>query len=379
MTHVAYFEPRYIPEAPHVWAVQGGSRYPSILGDLKSRARISVLMSELPPAEDPHRLRLEHDFGVAFHHFDTIDDAREAAHPTMLADYRDAIADHAPDIVSTLNGQMIGHNFALARAARAEGVDYVYRLAGNDLASRGAVYEAEGRPFFDSALHAGLVAQDRYAMEVARTIVVMGETERLRAAAMTTAPEKIAICRRGVDLEAFTPAVDAPARCDRFLFVGRNSAEKGISLLERAAVEAAERRPAISISFAGDFAPRDAGPRRYIGFVPSEELPALYREHHALVLAASSEGFPQVVMEAMACGLPAILPRALFEADFANATETRLIDLSVEKIAEAMISLHDDPAHYAVMRRAALTRSRSDFDARINRSFYARALVGEAG
>lgn len=378
MTHIVFFEPRYLPEAPQVWAVQGGGRYPSILGDLKSRARISVLMSELPPADDPHRLRLEAEFGVAFLPFQTIDDAREAAHPSMLADYRDAIAENSPDIVSTLNGQMIGYNFALARAARAEGVDYVYRLAGNDLASRGAVHEAEGRPFFGTALNAGLAAQDRYAMEVARTVIVMGETERARAAAMTSDPTKIAVCRRGVDLAHFSPPKTAPERCHRFLFVGRNSAEKGIGLLERAAAIAAHERPGITVSFVGDFAPRDAGCCRYFGFVGHDALPALYREHHALVAAASSEGFPQVVMEAMACGLPAIVPRALFDADFADGVEARLVPLVAEEIAAAMVALHDDPATFAAMREAAVARARVDFDESVNRPIYARALLGEA-
>ncbi|MBC7985603.1 MAG: glycosyltransferase, partial [Sphingomonadaceae bacterium] len=356
MKHVAFFEPRYLPDAPNVWRVQGGSRYPSILGDLHQHARITLLMSGLPPKDDPHRCRLEQQFGVAFARLESIDDAREAALPTMTADYRDAIAERAPDVVSTLNGRMIGYNFALARAARAEGVDYVYRLAGNDLASRGAVAEAEGRPFYGTALYAGLAAQDRYAMEAARTVIAMGEGERLRAAPIVSDPDKIAVCRRGVDLDHFAPAETAPERCDRFLFVGRDSAEKGIELLERAADLAARLRPAISVSFAGDLAPRDAPQRHYPGFVGYDDLPRLYREHHALVLAASSEGFPQVVMEAMACGRPAILPRALFAQDFPTEDAALLVDLDAEAIAEGMVALHDDPARHAAMREAALAR-----------------------
>lgn len=377
MKHVAFFEPRYLPDAPNVWRVQGGSRYPSILGDLHAHARITIRMSELPPADDPHRLRLEQRFGVSFAAFESIDDAREAALPTLVADYRDAIAEHAPDIVSTLNGQMIGYNFALARAARAEGVDFVYRLAGNDLASRGAVAEAEGRPFYGTALYAGLAARDLYAMDVARAIIVMGEGERARAAGMVADPSKVAVCRRGVDLDHFKPADAPPARCDRFLFVGRDSAEKGIALLERAADLAARERPEISISFAGDFTPRDTPHRRYPGFTAYDDLPRLYRDHHALVLAASSEGFPQVVMEAMACGLPAILPRALFAADFPGEDAALLVDLDAKGIAEAMVWLHDEPARLATMRDAALTRARAEFDERANQPRYRTALLGE--
>lgn len=377
MTHIAYFEPRWLPDAPNEWRVRGGMRYPSILGDLGQRARISLLMSALPPADDPHRLRLERDFGVTFVNFESIDDAREAAHPTLFADYRDAIAALAPDVVSTLNGQMIGYNFALARAARAEGVDFVYRLAGNDIASRGAVHEAEGRPFFDTAWHASLAAQDRYAMAAARTVIVMGETERARAAAMVADPGKIRICRRGVDLAHFTAADAAPERCERFLFVGRNSAEKGVALLEAAAEIAARARPAISVSFAGDFAPGEHGARRYLGFVGFDALPALYRDHHALVLAASSEGFPQVVMEAMACGLPAILPQPLFTADFADSACADLVPLDAEAIAGAMVALHDDPTRYRAMREAAAARANADFDERGNRALYETAMLGE--
>ncbi len=43
---------------------------------------------------------------------------------------------------------------------------------------------------------------------------------------------------------------------------------------------------------------------RYLGEVPNAELPALYAESHLLVFASSCENLPNIMIEAMACGIP---------------------------------------------------------------------------
>lgn len=377
MTNIAFFEPAYAAHNLRDWEIRGSYKYPSLLGDLHERAAITVLMRDLPPEGDAHRRRLESEHGVRFVKIDALEDAGEHAADTLAEEYGSAIAEHAPDIVSTLNGRMIGYNFALARAARAAGADFVYRIAGNDIATQTAVQEARGRPVSGTAFLGTLMAQERYAAEAARTVIVMGGTERARAQTLVSDPAKIRICRRGVDRAHFAPPARAPERCDHILFVGRDSAEKGIDLIEGAARILAGERPGLTFTIAGDFAAREEANRRYLGFHDYDALPGLYRNHHALLLPARSEGFPQVVMEAMTCGLPAILSRSLFAEDFGAENGAGLVDLDPQAIADAIRRWHDDPALFAAARAQALGHAAGHFDAAANGALYHRALLGE--
>lgn len=378
MTNISFFEPAYAARNQRDWEIRGSYKYPSLLGDLHERASITLLMRDLPPADDEHRKQLENTHGVRFARIDALEDAGQHAAEMLAADYTAAIDDHEPDIVSTLNGRMIGYNFALARAARAAGVDYVYRIAGNDIATQTAVQEAQGRPVPGTAFLATLMAQERYAAEAARTVIVMGGTERERAKTLVTDSSKIRICRRGIDRAHFTPSADAAERCDRILFVGRDSEEKGIDLIEAAAAMLADERPGLKFTIAGDFEEREEGNRRYLGFHDYEALPGLYRDHHALLLPARSEGFPQVVMEAMTCGLPAILSQCLFTEDFGAEDGAALVELDPRAISDAILRWHDDPALYGASRGQALGHAAAHFDAAANGAHYHRALLGEA-
>ncbi|MEM8697326.1 MAG: glycosyltransferase [Pseudomonadota bacterium] len=376
--HIAFFEPAFALHNRRDWEIRGSYKYPSLLGDLHERAQITVLMRTLPPADDRHRRRLTNEYGVQFVLLDALDDAGEHAVETLVEDYTAAIAHHAPDIVSTLNGRMIGHNYALARAARDAGVDYVYRIAGNDIATQTAVREAEGQPVDGTAYLANLIVQERYAAEVARTIIVMGGTERKRAAVLTSNPDKLRICRRGVDRAHFSPSETMSRRCDHILFVGRDSAEKGIDLIEAAADILADERPAVRFTIAGDFAEREDGNRRYLGFHDYAALPELYREHDALLLPARSEGFPQVVMEAMTSGLPAILSQSLFADDFGDNDGVALVEHDARAIADVIAGWHDDTELFATERRRALDHARTEFDAAVNGALYHAALLEES-
>ncbi len=382
VTKILFFEPPYAPSNRRDWEIRGSYKYPSLLGDLAEKADVALLMRDLPPEDDVHRKTLEERHGVRFETLDSFDDDSAPAIDLLVEDYAAAIAERAPDIVSTLNGRMIGFNFALARAARQQGVDFVWRVAGNDIATRTSVLEAEGRPVRDTAFLATLVAQERYAAEAARTIIVMGGTERARMAALTSDPTKIRVCRRGVDRAHFAPPETPSEQCRRILFVGRNSAEKGLDLIESAAATLARERPDMAFTLAGDFEERETDTVRTLGFHDYEALPDLYRAHDALLLPARSEGFPQVVMEAMSCGLPAILSRHLFEHDFAEEGEgAALVDLDADAdaIVRALVRWHDDQAAYRAAREAALDHAAAHFDAAVNGPLYHRALLGEGG
>jgi glycosyltransferase involved in cell wall biosynthesis len=149
--------------------------------------------------------------------------------------------------------------------------------------------------------------------------------------------EQYAVCRRagippaicevlenGVDCQAFRPAVDSAARKhslgivpNRFVlgYVGRFSKEKNLALLLDVARKLIERTSDVHLLLVGD------GPERRDLHVHAERLGITghvtftgyatdprpyYSAMDAFILLSRSEGLPNVLLEAMAMGIPAI-------------------------------------------------------------------------
>jgi glycosyltransferase involved in cell wall biosynthesis len=110
-----------------------------------------------------------------------------------------------------------------------------------------------------------------------------------------------------------------------------------------------------------------AGARvQHIGYVPDEDLPSLYSAATCLVFPSLYEGFGLPVLEAMACGTPAITARnsslpevggdaALYLDDATNAGE----------LAELIERLAGDPQLHAARRKDGLAQASAFLPARI--------------
>jgi glycosyltransferase involved in cell wall biosynthesis len=136
---------------------------------------------------------------------------------------------------------------------------------------------------------------------------------------MEIPPEKITVLRNGVDLDLFRP-LDRQATRRRMglegpvlISVGHLIERKGHHLI----VEAMPDLPGFTLLIAGEGPERGhlerqigrlgVGDRvRLLGARPHAELPELYGAADALILASSREGWANVLLEAMACGTPAI-------------------------------------------------------------------------
>jgi glycosyltransferase involved in cell wall biosynthesis len=128
----------------------------------------------------------------------------------------------------------------------------------------------------------------------------------------------------GVDTEVFRPACGgtrAAARA-RFglvgptaLFVGRFVEKKGVEILRRAAAQ----RPEVTFAFAGwgviDPAAWGLSNVRVFSDLAGVSLADLYRASDVFVLPSQGEGFPLVVQEALACGLPVVCGAESTRAD----------------------------------------------------------------
>ncbi|MFC3172990.1 glycosyltransferase family 4 protein [Novosphingobium bradum] len=119
-------------------------------------------------------------------------------------------------------------------------------------------------------------------------------------------PDEAARLRRDLALPAAGPLV---------AFVGRFVPKKGLAVLR----ECAARRPGLTLVLAGS-GPID--PARWnlanvcvAGPLDPPQVAALLRSADVLLLPSVGEGYPLVIQEAMACGLPAICGEDSAEAD----------------------------------------------------------------
>lgn len=130
---------------------------------------------------------------------------------------------------------------------------------------------------------------------------------------------KVTVLRNGVDLRLFRP-LDRQATRRRLGLEGPTLISVG-HLIERKGhhfiVEAMPSLPGFTLLIAGEGPERPhleeliakhglADRVRLLGARPHEELPELYGAADALILASSREGWANVLLEAMACGTPAI-------------------------------------------------------------------------
>jgi starch synthase len=180
----------------------------------------------------------------------------------------------------------------------------------------------------------------------------------------------------GVDCTLFHPSVTPSAAAPAILFVGRYVEKKGLAVIRALAA----LRPDLRFALAGSGPIRPAewalANVRDLGPQSPQALAELYRDAELLLLPSVGEGYPLVIQEAMASGLPVICGQPSERADPAAAEWLRgvAIDLAdPEGSARCCAAAIDAP------RCAATTRAEmASYAARTyNWQAMARAIVAE--
>jgi glycosyltransferase involved in cell wall biosynthesis len=179
----------------------------------------------------------------------------------------------------------------------------------------------------------------------------------------------------GVDTAFFRPAASRSAKLELrrafglredqriALFVGRFVEKKGLDVMSALAAA----RPHDHFAFAG-WGPKDpagwnAPNVTVFRGLAGPALADLYRACDALVLPSVGEGFPLVIQEAMACGLPVVCGAETARADDAAAGLLRGVDLSgppaaaANRVAAALdAAIEDGPEASAALAAFAAAR-----------------------
>lgn len=171
-------------------------------------------------------------------------------------------------------------------------------------------------------------------------------------------PDTISVVPYGVDLERFRPDEGRPAPVPgaklQLLFVGRINQRKGVKYLLEALKQFDPRE--VELTICGRVVDslslfRDSGVQVNIrASVTGEDLVRAYQAADLFIFPSVAEGFGQVLLESLACGLPILAtthtaaPDLITEGREGFIVEPRRPDLLVERIAwclENRTTLHE--------------------------------------
>lgn len=157
-------------------------------------------------------------------------------------------------------------------------------------------------------------------------------------------PTKIRVIHDGVDRALFAPgdklrersALNLPADERLLLFVGNLVPVKALDVLLRACAEPPLRETAFRLLVVGQGPLRSsleqlarqlgiADRVRFVGPLPQTDLPRWYRAADVFVLPSHSEGVPNVLLEASACGTPWVASRVGGIPEIAHLGISRLV------------------------------------------------------
>lgn len=185
-----------------------------------------------------------------------------------------------------------------------------------------------------------------------------------RLASLGVPRDRIVRVRRGVDLALFDPDRRERSRftAPTALYVGRLSREKNLDGLLAAWSLVRRDRPDAQLAIVGE-GPLAGTLQRdgvvELGPAHGVELAALFASADVFAFASETETFGNVVVEAAASGLPAVVTSRGAAHEHVIHNETGVVTDNADAFAAAVTRLLDDPVARARMGAAARAHARS--------------------
>jgi len=121
---------------------------------------------------------------------------------------------------------------------------------------------------------------------------------------------------------------------------------------------------------------------RFTGYVPFDDLAALYTLAEMFVFPSLYEGFGLPVIEAMACGTPVVTGHVAALAEVGGGAVEQVARLDAESLGQAMLRLADDPERRDRLATLGLQRAQMfswERAARETLKVYRETVTGEVG
>jgi teichuronic acid biosynthesis glycosyltransferase TuaC len=208
----------------------------------------------------------------------------------------------------------------------------------------------------------------RWAGGQAAGMIAVSEALRREMIAQGLPGHRIRTLRNGVDLAMFQPTARDETRAElglnqpTLLSVGHLIERKGHDRV----IAALAKLPGYLLLIAGDGPERNALETlatsqgvadrvRFLGSVPHRALARIYSAVDALVLASSREGWPNVLLEAMACGSPVVASNVWGAPELVcdPAAGVLMPELSAAGVAAGVTTLFASPPSRDATRRFA--------------------------
>ena len=282
-----------------------------------------------------------------------------------IVDGRDVVKEFKPD--ATISFFAIPSGLVACYFKKKFGVPYVVSLRGGDVP--GFLPENLRWHHLFSAPLTSLVWKNAAG--------IVANSEGLRVLADKTASrygKKVMMIPNGVNREVFTPRTEgSPTTKTRILFVGRLTEQKGVTYIIDAVNKILKTRSApkgdMACDIIGDGPLREVLEKKVMelglsdtikfhGWVPREKLPSFYQNADLFILPSSDEGMPNVVLEAMASGLPIITTFVPGSEELVVAGENGMLVKDRTNLVPAILDFLDNREKWKAMGRASLERSK---------------------
>jgi glycosyltransferase involved in cell wall biosynthesis len=111
---------------------------------------------------------------------------------------------------------------------------------------------------------------------------------------------------------------------------------------------------------------------KFIGWIPHNKLPLLYRASDIFVRTSKYENFGLGVIEAMACGIPTVAPNATTFPEIIDNEITLYKPEDLLDLTDKVIALLKDRNLYESIMEYQLIRVRNHFNINVMREKYIR-------